>query len=676
MLTLPGLTDATPDSMAYLDGRLYIADTAKNRILVGDAAKPAFTESIPADAPASIQADPARKLLWFVSNQKAVIAIAPDGKQAAAFTKLEQPLAVAVAGDRMAVASARTGRIHIYSIADPQNPAEQKSIGTGDGPFGPFDSQRFRFQSYAGKTWFHCVLALSPDGTLAVHDRWLSVLGANGGLQHASFSQFGNASRRVQGTDPKTFRFFDQAGKLSWHVDPDAGSWKPDALWYVPEFLTSNIGFFMAGGELFGVYDYDRPIGEKQKDTGLAIVRFDKQIGRTVSLCKRDAAANAYVVAHDANADGIIDDKDGGGAPLDRQPPFWWADARWRYVQPDGSPRMMGTFGTSLGLIWKLTGLDDRKRPVYALSPANAIPTKVKAYGSPYQPDKQSPLRTHSESALLGGPGGPHDGGVLVRVLDGADPSGMGFSNSGGCDLCRFDKTGELLWFCPLNDYGPIQGVKPLGNFILTSWGHQGEWIGLDPDGLMLGRAGWPRDADWGGYWIDHPDHYTAFETGNGKINIMAGDYVRNGQHRLVLSNAHDYVKNSFPVKLGEQPFTAAGQAKAGWQILPRANQPRVTIPKLAAPLTIDGTLDKWRAAGIVPQVVIQPNNGKGIKGPRGTCAVVRLAYESTNLYVSVIRFDDVITMHQPWAKSYLQDTVEMMINGFMKGFQRRRRGS
>ena len=94
-------------------------------------------------------------------------------------------------------------------------------------------------------------------------------------------------------------------------------------------------------------------------------------------------------------------------------------------------------------------------------------------------------------------------------------------------------------------------------------------------------------------------------------------------------------------------------------------------VRRLAAPLTIDGDMAKWRKAGITPQILITPVTASGsIDGPRDASAVVRLAYEGKNLYVQVIRFDDVVTFHQPVSKSHLQDSVEIMLNGFFEGFQ------
>ncbi|MFL5515795.1 MAG: hypothetical protein ACJ8DJ_06545, partial [Gemmatimonadales bacterium] len=71
-----------------------------------------------------------------------------------------------------------------------------------------------------------------------------------------------------------------------------------------------------------------------------------------------------------------------------------------------------------------------------------------------------------------------------------------------GVDLARFWPDGRIRWYRPLNDFAPIQGAKVAdgGRFLMTSWGNQVEWLGMDEDGLGLGRIGFPAEARWWGY--------------------------------------------------------------------------------------------------------------------------------------------------------------------------------
>lgn len=662
MLNISKTLLGNPKGLVYLDGRLYIADMTGNRLVSGDAAMPAFSDAVPATAPSSLTADVKNKLLWYVSKKESVVAVDSTGKTIATFTQVEHPVAVAVAGNRMAVAGAKTGKIYVYTIDNPQAPVLINTLGSGDGPFGEYSPTRFRFQEFRGVST-GCVLAMTADGMLALKDRFIGVFNADGKVVHSSFSQFGNALRRIRGTNDGKVHLVDQTGHLSWTDDPKDYTWQPGSLFYLPSTIKGCTGFFTVDGILFGVYGQEKMINEKDKQNGLAIVRFDKGIGSTVSFYTHSPTSKKFVVVHDENKDGVINEQDGDGTPLDPQPPF--VQRRFMYVDADFSIRIMERFSDKLGYVMKFTGLDAELRPIYDTNPANSPLVKDTKYGSPYKPGEIIDMRFASESTFT------PDGGMVLGTIDKFDPFGTGLSNSGCTNLAAYTKDGSLRWFLPINDYGPIQGIKSLGNFLLTSWGHQAEWIGLDPDGLQLGHFGYPEEADWTGYWLDHPDHYGAFENPDGSVSISAGDYMRNGQHWMQLTGARSYVKNAYPVTLTAQSFlpdAADGKMEAS-RILARSAQPRITIKKLAAPLVIDGDMTKWRTAGVMPQITILPHGG-GIKDAVDCSAVVRLAYESNNLYVQVIRFDDHIVLDSPSGQTQCQDTTEMMINGFFDGFQ------
>jgi hypothetical protein len=96
----------------------------------------------------------------------------------------------------------------------------------------------------------------------------------------------------------------------------------------------------------------------------------------------------------------------------------------------------------------------------------------------------------------------------------------------------------------------------------------------------------------------------------------------------------------------------------------------KVNITRLSAPLPVDGSLEAWRQAIPTPQIIITPEGSSGINGPADCSALVRLAHLDNNLFVQVITFDDVVTMHQPQSGFYKQDGVEMAINSFTTGFK------
>jgi hypothetical protein len=304
--------------------------------------------------------------------------------------------------------------------------------------------------------------------------------------------------------------------------------------------------------------------------------------------------------------------------------------------------------------------------PVYEFSPESLLHVKQPVIRSPYDFSKTEDVRGQSESRVT------EDGRLLATFQFGHSPRGMALSNSGGTDLALFERDGRMRWLRPMNDYAPIQGIKRMGRAFLSSWGHQCEWAALDEDGLGLGRLGFPAEAEWTGMWVDHPGQYLTFNGNDGAIHVCVGDYMVNGTHWLTLAHTDDYHKARFPFKLDAAAARAlAFRPVRAFELLGKSAAPKVTVRRLNAPLKIDGDLNKWRAAGITPQILILPVTASGaITGPKDASAVVRLAYEGNNLYVQVLRFDDVVSFHQPWSKSHLQDTFEIMLNGFFDGFQ------
>ena len=97
-----------------------------------------------------------------------------------------------------------------------------------------------------------------------------------------------------------------------------------------------------------------------------------------------------------------------------------------------------------------------------------------------------------------------------------------------------------------------------------------------------------------------------------------------------------------------------------------------VHIPHLKAPMTIDGNPQKWRDAGIMPQVIITPEAGAvNVGGPRECSVLVRFAWEGNNLYFQALKFDPLVTMPRNWKDApNWQDTIEMAVNGYLYGMK------
>ena len=670
--------DVKLDGIAELAGRLYASDPAGNRVYHAPADHPGLDASFEVKSPSRPAADRRRNLLWLVSNHEKVVALEPEGKRVRAeFTGVARPAAVAVCGNRLAVASLATGKIHLFDCSDPANLKPIKTLGRGDGPYGPILPDRFYFQEHPlNSVPYSVVLDLAEDGTLVLRDYFSRtiVLNPEGKPIYESFAQFGNWPARAYFQGDDAARFFDSGGDVSWRIDAKAGTWRPDARWGWPRGKRSDaLGFFSDSGKLFGVFHHTNDEGR----SGVLFVRYENYAGRAVAFYTQEEVEfplgtgkkrGMWVVRRDTNGDGRIDSHDGPGTPVldtDGKPIAWHMPARFLFMLPDGSLVSPGGSAqpSTLGYVWRRKGIDTGGVPRYEFGPDSPIPVQQRTVPSAYDFSKTVDLGSQSETAVA------PNGDYLATFQFGNSPNGMGLSNSGAIDLARFDPAGRMKWLHPLNDFGPIQGVKVSEKFILTSWGHQAEWIGLDPNGLGLGHLGYPVEAGWDGYWVDHPTQYFMFTGNDGHLQVIVGDYMLNCQHWLSLENCDNYRSAVFPVqitpaKARELSFRPA----AAVRLRPKPAQPRITVRRLPGPMPIDGKLAKWR--GIAPQIVITPVTSTSVSSPKDASAVIRLAYHGQDLYVQILRFDDVVSFHQPSNKSHLQDTMEMSLNGFFEGFQ------
>ena len=130
--------------------------------------------------------------------------------------------------------------------------------------------------------------------------------------------------------------------------------------------------------------------------------------------------------------------------------------------------------------------------------------------------------------------------------------------------------------------------------------------------------------------------------------------------------------RQSVPVTIS--PQTSEDFAKsADLQPIKTVELPKtqITVRRLEKPFTMDGSMQKWRDAGIAPIAIVTPETGTAdIVGPQDCSAIVRMAYHGTSLYIQTIVFDDKVTMHQLFEKLYQQDGIEIGLNGFMQGFK------
>lgn len=653
------------NGLAELAGKLYLADTA-GKLFITSATDPKLDKFVPLEAPSLPIADRKHQLIWLISGEK-VIAVDTAGQTKVTVTAVANPCAIATNGDRLAIASRETGKIHFFNLTDAANPQADGTLGRGDGPYGPIVPDRFWFQTGPYNEKHTATMAMDARGRLAINDasNRAVVFDVAGKALYQNFAHFGNAPYRAYFDDNgDKVRFFDNSGTWSWFIDPKNNTWTLDAFWGKPPLNQGGgnppINYFSCGGKKFGAFLYATPDEPKTRREGALIVRYDNYVGKPVALYTNNA------VIRDTNGDGVISVADGAGTPLtdtNGQPVRMTLNGRWIAGLPDGS------IHNGIGQVWKLNGLDTDGNPLFVFPTAPGTAIKVSRIPSPYNFAKQVDLNGQSESAFAA------NGDALATVQSvEAAPNGMGLSNSGGIDLFRAAPDGTIKWYLPLNDYGPLQGVKAIDKFILTSYGHQTQWIGLDEDGLEIGQLGYPEEIGWLGYWVDHPQQYRLFTGSDGQAHVTVGDYMENCQYWLTLENYNTYKKTSFPLTIAADKAAAlAAQPAQPVSVLAKPAQPRITVARLKEPLPIDGELTKWRKAGITPQIIMTPvTAGIGIDGPADASGVIRMAYEGNDLYVQVLRFDDVVTFHQTIERgTHIQDTIEMMINGFFpRGFQ------
>ena len=651
------------NGISELGGNLYVTTGSSNEVVRVSIETGKQETAFKAANPYGMVADHQRGLLWMLCGGKdgqgrVVSAFTPDGTEKYTFKQVANPLAVAVNGDRLAIADCDAGKVCIYDIHDPSNPVAKETIGRGDSPVGPIAADRFRFMKSPGTP---VLMDLDAAGHLAVLDgpgRPL-VFGPGGASVYMSLCDFAydpiwNNYDGEKDSDGLTHMYFKAQ---SWTIDAKKGTWAPEAYWYgYPRFKHKGIFYTNNKGIILDA--------ENKKREGIIVSRVDNYVAKPLSFYYPNKKQE-FMVVHDENNDGVITIADGDGTPV--------LDTAGKpvLVSPYGVlPRFSalernGDIRTSTTL-WVFKGVDAKGVPVYEFPANSGYPIDIGKLASPYSFTRGAVGR-YSESVVA------PDGDLISGMNAKDSPHGMGLANSGCIDLARFRKDGSLRWYLAMNDYGPVQGVKQVTpGFILTTWGHQAEWIGLDDDGLSLGHLGPPLEQHWSGYWVDQPGSYTLFKGNDNKLHVMASDYSVSGWHWLSLQNYDNYRKEAFAFQVSDARATAlAVQEPRTTFMMPRADKPRLMIKKLAAPLPIDGDLEKWHKLGLSPQIVITPALGSpNIKGAKDCSGVIRLAYEGENLYVQLLRFDDVV-MFDPSVGTHLQDSLEMLINGFKKpGFQ------
>jgi hypothetical protein len=413
-------------------------------------------------------------------------------------------------------------------------------------------------------------------------------------------------------------------------LDAEAGTWRPGfRLQFPPAVggLHDLVSFFTEGGRNFGVFT---PGGENTDRSPFAIVRFDDHAGKIVARFQFDGPAKAMVFLPG-------DDK---ARPL--QNPGGTAVAGLRFLQ-DG--RLLAG-----GCVIPRKGLDAAGVPVWDWSR--------------YVPGKLGVLEAGGHANLNGDfldDGGWVTGGAVGKV--------RGFG--GGFNAFKaLAPSGEPRWTYPIDYHcttGGFRSARVLPGVVLATATEELDTVFADHDGLGLGVSGPIPGLKWEGYWHDQDWSLRAFVNKQGRRFVVLGDYTRHGYHWMEVLGVDEVRRSRVAVALDGPKGEALAAAPPAAVEAPRPPTPAVLVRKLAGPLKVDGDLKKWRERGIAPQIVVSP---PGVS-PLDCSALIRTAWEGDNLYFQVIKFDNVVTMHQPLAAHYKQDSTELaLVGGFMGGYK------
>jgi hypothetical protein len=305
--------------------------------------------------------------------------------------------------------------------------------------------------------------------------------------------------------------------------------------------------------------------------------------------------------------------------------------------------------------IWRPSGLDARGVPNY--EGKNFVPLPMEDWNKEISPYTFKP--EFGEGPVVVGL--LKDGGYVAQ-MNMVGSGGTGMNNGAGTDLAGFGPDGRRRWVRQLAEYKGICGMGTVDDITLTAVFYTIETITADADGLSLGGFCEAPQLHCSGYWLDHPN-LRLFKMPDGHIYASWGDDSSGRHPWFRLENQESLKHHRYPFHLADA--RAKELAALDWKPVPPSsgNLPiSFRIPQLTQPLPIDGDLEKWRQAGITPQIVIGPNGA--FNGPGDNSGIIRMAYEGQNLYYQILQFDDAPVFYN----MVDGQCVETAINGAGEG--------
>jgi hypothetical protein len=633
------------NGLAFWNGKLVTADPVANQLVLWNGETFERAGQIAVASPAWPSADAKTGLLWVIRDDKDVVALDAAGTIKATATPVPEPTLLAVANGRLAVWSKSARQISIFDCVNPNKLTLLHTVGTGGPSNGPILPERF---------WAPTSLAMGPGGELAVIDApRLLVFDAAGKPMAQSLGMWGQQISAGQFANDDRMHFFNLGGRYSIAIDPKTRSWSPDVVWrYSME--GDPMYCFAAGGKTFCVAT------RTDKKPGLIVYEMTPATGVAKAVMRINGDGS---IQKDADGDGLIAD----GDPA--TPPVPGVNLNGRFVRTSRF-RPDGMLVNAAPMIVPMTGLGADGLPVFAFDKVRLPKPTVgggKEFLSPYDFTTKESAHTREEAVLDSR--GTLVAGTLLKGSAGAD---LCTEHGGETDILGLAPDGHVRWLNPLDPKGLKAGFFGLHNLLDVTFAGRGaecEFETMDADGLGTGVLGTPVAMGWGGMWLDNARQSYGFVGNDGKAHMVLGDYSAQAYHWLTVTGIERIQKHSVNVKV-DMPLAAALAAAPAQPVRewPVSSVSPLVIPKLVAPLTMDGDPAKWR--GIQPLLLTPELAGKAI-GPENSSAVVRFAWEGTDLYVQVVKFDDksVLFQKDP-SKHYLQDGVEIAINSYPEGFK------
>ena len=633
-------------SVTSLGEELFFTDPNSNTIRVGTLKSPEPTRAIEIKAPTSPAADAKTNVIWVISEGTKVVALSPDGKVVAEYSDIPEPIAVAARDGRLAVASSKTGKVHLFDAANPAQIKAVRTLGRGDGPDGLILQDRFLFQDGA----MEAKLAIGPKGELAVGEKngRLLVFGADDKLQWFSYGIWGGGSLPWKATPGRLTQ-----GRFTMLLDSEKGTWQLESFRRWPAGF-SNAGDFIINGQHFLLMHVAK--------VGMNFFKYSPEKVHVVSgIVSEDPAKGPWTYRLDDNNDGVVDTKD--------KVVSTFTDAQGQPVV--GKPFMASAHadGTLIGggegwlFKWPCAGLDEQGLPIYRYQDRQVLANDKADLISPYSL-KSDVYGHHSLEPR-------DDGGLAGSTIFYSSPAVKHILAPGGCEMMGVNKDGVVDWVHPFGTYPgspKIGAMHRAEDFYIAALTYSYDCFIVNADGLGMPGFSPPEENNFVGHWVDHPGNMNAWTDKQGHANVVTCDYMT--------SRNHWFRRGTKDVKKDTVKFTVTAETATALAALPlkpldptAGNPPETVlkIPKLKEPMKIDGDMQKWRDLGIAT-IILTPEASSGIDSAHDCSAIVRLAYRGKDLYLQVLRFDDILTLHQPQSRAYQGETVEMCLNGTMEG--------